>query len=85
MLAVLKLACLVAYALALAGLAGLLPASLSTWSQIVAAVLLVVHLIELPFVFKYLGRYRGALGASVLQALLFGMLHSLALIRAAKV
>jgi uncharacterized protein YhhL (DUF1145 family) len=84
MLAVLKVGCLVVYALALAGLAGWLPSPLSTWSEIVAGVLLVVHVVELPFVFKYLGRYRGAFGASVLQALLFGMLHSLALVRAAK-
>jgi uncharacterized protein YhhL (DUF1145 family) len=84
MLALLKVACLAAYALALAGLAGWLPSPLSTWSEIAAGVLLVVHAIELPFVFRYLGRYRGAFGASVLQALLFGMLHSLALVREAR-
>ena len=71
----LKAACLGAYLLALAGLAGLLPAALAATVQQVALVLLVIHAVELLVVFKYVRLYRGSLAASVLLTLLFGLLH----------
>jgi hypothetical protein len=69
-----KLACLVLYALALASLAGLLPAN---WRIVatIAAVGLVAHTLEILFVFKYVRRYQGPLASSVLLTLLFGFLH----------
>lgn len=71
----LKAACLVAYLLALAGLAGLLPAALAATVQQLALVLLLIHAVELLVVFKYVRLYRGSLAASVLLTLLFGLLH----------
>jgi uncharacterized protein YhhL (DUF1145 family) len=84
MIAIGKLFCLVLYALALVGLAGWIPAPLATWAVIGAALVLVVHVIELPFFFKYIRRYPGSLASSVVQALLFGAFHSLPLMRAAQ-
>ena len=71
----LKAACLVAYLLALAGLAGLLPAALAATVQQLALVLLLIHAVELLVMFKYVRLYRGSLAASVLLTLLFGLLH----------
>ena len=84
MTAIGKLLCLVLYALALAGLAGWIHGPLATYSEIVAALFVVVHVVELPFFFKYIRTYRGGLASSVLQALLYGAFHSLPLMRAAK-
>ena len=71
----LKAACLGAYILALAGLAGLLPAALAATVQQLALVLLLIHAVELLVVFKYVRLYRGSLAVSVLLTLLFGLLH----------
>jgi uncharacterized protein YhhL (DUF1145 family) len=72
---VLKAACLIVYALALVGLAGLLPAGLSGPVQTVAAILLLLHVLELLFFFKHVRKYTGPLAVSVLLTLLFGLLH----------
>jgi len=71
----LKLTCLAIYALALASLAGWLPDALGGALQIVALILLTLHLLELPFVLPYLRLYRGPLAVSVLLTVLFGLLH----------
>ena len=71
----LKAACLGAYLLALAGLAGLLPAALAATVQQLALVLLLIHAVELLVVFKYVRLYRGSLAVSMLLTLLFGLLH----------
>lgn len=78
----LKLACLALYALGLAALAGLLQAPLAGAFEWIAAALVVIHLLELPLVWKALRAAPGAFSAHLAQALLFGMLHSLPLLRA---
>lgn len=73
--ALLKAACLAAYGLALAGLAGLLPPGLAGTMQNIALVLLVIHALEVIFMFKHVRLYRGSLAVSILLTLLFGLLH----------
>lgn len=77
---VLKLSCIIVYALGAASAAGLLPPSWSLW-QMVAALLLAAHVLEAIVMFKYVKRYPGALMASVALTLLFGLLHWLPLKR----
>ena len=67
--------CLLAYAMAIAKLAGLLPAGSFDRAPLVAGVLLALHAAELVFMFKHVRSYRGALAVSVLLTLLFGLLH----------
>ena len=73
-MALLKLLCIGVYVLGVASVAGLLPATWSFWKAI-AAVLLLAHLLEVIVMFKYVKRYRGSLGASLVLTLLFGFLH----------
>jgi len=74
----LKAACLLTYALALAVLAQSLPAS---WAMLAglapkaAAALLLVHALELLLFFKHVRRYPGSLLASAVLTLLFGLMH----------
>ena len=75
MFLILKMACLFAYAMALAGLAGLLGSELASRMLSVAAVLLTLHALELVFMFKHVRKYRGPLLLSVILTLLFGLLH----------
>lgn len=82
LLTLLKAACLALYALALAGFAGLLPNGLAIVLQMLAAVFLIVHALELVVAFKHVRRYRGSLAGSVLQTLLFGVLHWVPIARA---
>jgi hypothetical protein len=84
MLAILKLGCLVLYALGAAGALGWLRGPLATGAEIGAVLFLAIHVIELPFFLRVLRTYRGSLASSVLQALLFGALHSAPLMRAAR-
>ena len=84
MLALLKLGCLVIYAAALAAFAGAWHGPVATAAQWLAAAFIAIHVIELPFFFRALRSYPGSLASSVLQALLFGVLHSLPLLRAAR-
>ena len=84
MLALLKLGCLALYALGLAAFVGLWGGPVATGFEYVAAAFVVIHVVELPFFFPFLRTYRGSLAASIFQALLFGMLHSLPLKRAAR-
>lgn len=71
----LKVGCIALYVAALAGLAGLLPDGLGRTAEAIAAVVLLVHAIELFFAFGDVRRYRGPLALSVVLTLLFGMLH----------
>lgn len=73
-MALLKLLCIGVYVLGVASAAGLLPAAWSFWKTI-AVVLLAAHLLEVIVMFKYVKRYRGSLGASLVLTLLFGFLH----------
>ena len=80
-LLLLKIACLVIYAMALAGMAGWLPTALSGSIQTLAIVILVVHALELVLAFGIVRRYQGDLLVSVLLTLLFGLLHLTRLVR----
>jgi uncharacterized membrane protein (UPF0136 family) len=71
----LRALCLLAYAMAIAKLAGLLPAGTFDRAPMVAGVLLALHAAELVLMFKHVRLYRGALAASVVLTLLFGLLH----------
>ena len=71
----LKLACLVAYAAALATTLGWMSSTFGSRMQIVAPVLLGLHVLELGLAWKHLKRHPGPFGVSVLLALLFGVLH----------
>jgi uncharacterized protein YhhL (DUF1145 family) len=82
MLAALKLGCLVLYAAALAALAGWIPPPVAGIVEALAAVFVAIHVVELPFVWKALRAAPGALAGHVAQCLLFGVLHSLPLLRA---
>ncbi|MBK8766655.1 MAG: hypothetical protein KA778_19105 [Burkholderiaceae bacterium] len=75
MFTLLKLACLATYALALASLAGLLPAGAFAYVRMIAAILLVLHTLELVFLFRHVRLYRGPLAISMILTLLFGLLH----------
>ena len=72
---VMKIACLVAYALGVAALVGLIHGPLAAIAAMVTIALLGVHALELLYAFRFLHRHRGSMGASVLLALLFGVLH----------
>ena len=81
---VLKAVCLGIYALAMAGLAGLLPSGLAGSMQTIALVMLAVHAVELAVMFKHVKRYPGPLAISILLTMLFGLLHWKPLADAAK-
>jgi uncharacterized protein YhhL (DUF1145 family) len=84
MLALLKLGCLVVYALGLAGAAGWLHGTPATVFKGLSVVFIAVHVLELPIFWKALRTYPGSFASSVLQSLLFGVFHSLPLKRAAR-
>jgi hypothetical protein len=71
----LRVLCLLAYAMAIAKLAGVLPAGTFDRAPLVAGVLLLAHAAELVFMFKHVRLYKGPLATSVLLTLLFGLLH----------
>ena len=81
---VLKAVCLGIYALAMAGLAGLLPSGCAGSMQTSALVMLAVHAVELAVMFKHVKRYPGPLAISILLTMLFGLLHWKPLADAAK-
>ena len=72
---VMRIACVAAYALGIAAFAGLIHGPLAGAAAIVTLALIGLHALELLFAFKFLHRYKGSMGASVLLALLFGVLH----------
>lgn len=71
----LRALCLLAYAMALGQLAGLVPAGSFDRAPTVALVLLVLHAGELLLMFKHVRLYKGPLAVSVVLTLLFGLLH----------
>ena len=81
---VMKIACLAAYALGIAALVGLIHGPLASVAAMVTVALLGVHALELLYAFKFLHRYRGSMGVSVLLAMLFGVLHWAPLVRQPK-
>jgi len=75
----LKIVCLALYAAGLCGALGWLQGRLTDFFVAAAALFLLIHVIELPFVFGRLARYRGPWLLSLALALLFGLLHTQAL------
>ena len=73
--AFLKSILLAIYALAIASYFLTLPNDLGPITRPVAAVLLIIHAVEVVAVFKYVRLYRGALAMSIVLTLLFGLLH----------
>ena len=73
--ALLKSILLAIYALAIASYFWILPNDLGPIARSVAAVLLIIHAVEVVAVFKHVRLYRGALAMSVVLTLLFGLLH----------
>ena len=71
----LRALCLLAYALALVKLAGLVAEGSFDRVTTVALVLLVLHMGELLLMSKHVRLYKGPLAVSVLLTLLFGLLH----------
>ena len=84
MLAFGKVFCVALYALALAGVAGWIHGPLATYSEIGAALFIAVHVVEVVVLFRFVRLYPGGLPSSIVQTLLFGALHTLPLMRAAK-
>jgi len=82
MLVILKAACLAIYGLALASLAGRLTGGPAHAMEIIAAVFLLTHALEVVFLQSKVRLYRGSLALSMLLTLLFGMLHWMPLARA---
>jgi hypothetical protein len=75
MFTLLKAGLLAMYAMALAGMAGLLPSGLASTLQNIALVTLTIHVLECVAMFKHIRLYRGPLAISLLLTLLFGLLH----------
>ena len=82
MLALMKLGCLVLYAAAIAAFCGGWQGPAASIVDYAAVIFIAIHVLELPIFFRALRTYPGSLASSVLQALLFGALHSLPLKRA---
>jgi len=72
---VMRIGCLLAYALGIAAFAGLIHGPLAAAAAIVTIALLGLHALELLFAYRFLHRYKGPMGVSVVLALLFGVLH----------
>jgi uncharacterized protein YhhL (DUF1145 family) len=70
-----KAVLLATYALAAISLFGLFPDDLGHLLQRIAAIVLVVHVVELALVFRTVRQYPGPLATSVVLTLLFGALH----------
>ena len=70
-----RIGCLLAYALGIAAFAGLIHGPLAAAAAIVTIALLGLHALELLFAYRFLHRYKGPMGVSVVLALLFGVLH----------
>lgn len=71
----LRVACLIVFAMALAKGLGLVPPDSFGRAPLLAAVLLVLHTLELPFALKHLRADSRPLWQGLLLTLLFGVLH----------
>jgi len=72
---VMRIGCLLAYALGIAAFTGLIHGPLAAAAAIVTIALVGLHALELLFAYRFLHRHKGSMGASVALALLFGVLH----------
>lgn len=75
MFTVLKAACLLIYAVAILANIITMPAWLASSAQTLAVILLVVHVIETFFFWRYVKMWQGPLLVSIVLNLLFGILH----------
>ena len=72
---IMRIACLAAYTLGIAAFTGLIHGPLATAGAVLTIVLIGLHALELLYAYRFLRRYKGSLGMSVVLALLFGVLH----------
>ena len=79
---VMRIACLVAYALGIAAFTGLIHGPFAAAAAIATIALVGLHAFELLYAYRFLHRYKGSMGTSVALALLFGVLHWAPLARA---
>ena len=79
---VMRIACLVAYALGIAAFTGLIHGPFAAAAAIATIALVGLHALELLYAYRFLHRYKGSMGTSVALALLFGVLHWAPLARA---
>lgn len=82
---IMKLSCLLLYALGFASWAGFLPYGSAHLLEVIALVVLSAHALETVIAFNYVRRYRGGLAMSVFLTLLFGLLHVIPLVREKRV
>lgn len=75
MFTVLKALCLVVFGLAILASFIAMPAWLGSTAQTLAVILLVVHLIEVFFFWRYVKMWQGPVIGSIALTLLFGILH----------
>jgi len=75
MILLLKACCLALYLGGLCSLLLPLPWPLRPWLELASLFVLVVHALQVPLAWRYVRRCPGTLGLSVLQTLLFGVLH----------
>ncbi|MFN0164491.1 MAG: DUF1145 domain-containing protein [Burkholderiales bacterium] len=71
----LRIVLLTVYLLAAASLVWPLPGAAGAWLQRATLAILAIHAVELLLFFGHVRRYRGALAASILLTLLFGLFH----------
>ena len=79
---VMRIACLVAYALGIAAFTGLIHGPFAAAAAIATIALVGLHSLERLYAYRFLHRYKGSMGTSVALALLFGVLHWAPLARA---
>lgn len=84
MLIFFKANCIAIYLLAVTSVFIPLPWGSGPLLQKLALLLVAVHALEAAFAFKYIKTYKGPLIASLVFALLFGLLHWLPLVKASK-
>lgn len=71
----LKANCIALYLLALLEVVVELPFGVGPTLQKIALIMLLIHVVEVPFAFRKIKQYRGALTVSIGLTLLFGFLH----------
>ncbi len=75
MFPVLKAMCLAVFGLAILANFVALPPWIGSWIQTLAVILLIAHVIEVFFFWRYVKMWQGPLIGSIALTLLFGILH----------
>ena len=84
MMSLLRFFCLLLYGMALAGWIGMWTGPAAVVTQIVALLIVGIHVVEVLVAFRLVRRYSGGLATSIVLTLLFGLLHLRPLILQAK-